>query len=111
MLARTVLPVIAVGWPVQTCQKFGPLVTDPTARAPLRPHRTEQPGAIAASARPCDPLAQHWASMACGRIGPRVSACAGGADGAGCPGHTCLRASTRSARRITERRAIGTAVI
>src|SRR4051812_2775040 len=26
MSARTVLPVIAVGWPVQTCQKFGPLV-------------------------------------------------------------------------------------
>src|SRR3954464_679770 len=26
MSARIVLPVIAVGWPVQTCQKFGPLV-------------------------------------------------------------------------------------
>src|SRR3954471_10216542 len=26
MSARTVPPVIAVGWPVQTCQKFGPLV-------------------------------------------------------------------------------------
>src|SRR4051794_7228095 len=26
MSTRTVLPVIAVGWPVQTCQKFGPLV-------------------------------------------------------------------------------------
>src|SRR4051812_36522352 len=26
MSARTVLPVIAVGWSVQTCQKFGPLV-------------------------------------------------------------------------------------
>src|SRR3954451_14194560 len=29
MSARTVLPVIAVGWPVQTCQKFGPLVSHP----------------------------------------------------------------------------------
>src|SRR4051794_9668466 len=30
MSARTVLPVIAVGWPVQTCQKFGPLVLHAT---------------------------------------------------------------------------------
>src|SRR4051812_22387476 len=29
MSARTVLPVIAVGWSVQTCQKFGPLVSQP----------------------------------------------------------------------------------
>src|SRR3954447_22111327 len=30
MSARTVLHVIAVGWSVQTCQKFGPLVLSET---------------------------------------------------------------------------------
>src|SRR3954454_2315182 len=34
MSARTVLPVIAVGWSVQTCQKFGPLVLQQNGNCP-----------------------------------------------------------------------------
>src|SRR4051794_35812659 len=49
MSARTVLPVIAVGWPVQTCQKFGPLVSQPDIVDTAR-HRRDAEGDAAAQA-------------------------------------------------------------
>jgi hypothetical protein len=70
--------------------------------------------AIVSPTRSCEPLAQQRRGMAWGRIDPGVSACAGHADGVGTGARLPLRFNTECTeipRRITERRAMKTAVI